>query len=118
MDRRVRTVLTILDQEYHRNLRCADLAAAVGVGQSRLEHLFKDHIRTSIRDYVRRRRLAEGARLLATTTARVSEVARAVGFGDAANFSHAFTAEYGMSPRAYRVENLQLPPPFDNSHQD
>ena len=118
MDRRVRAVLKILDDQYHRNIRCADLAAAVGVGQSRLEHLFKNHIQTSIRDYVRRRRLAEGARLLATTTARISEVALAVGFGDCTNFTHAFTAEYGMSPRAYRVENLQLPPSFAKSHQD
>jgi len=59
MDRRVRTVLTILDHEYHasplRGSRCRRRRWSVSP-----EHLFKHHIRTSIRDYVRRRGLRKG----------------------------------------------------------
>jgi transcriptional regulator GlxA family with amidase domain len=110
LDKRVQAVLFIVERDYRRGVCCADLAAAVGLCISRLERLFKDATQNTIRDFVRRRRVEEAAQHLTTTQLRISEVARNVGFADATNFTHAFKNHYGVSPREYRIENLQIKP--------
>lgn len=98
----MREVLDRLNAEFSKQHRVADLAASVNLGPSRLTHLIRAHAKTTIRDLLRSRRIAEAARLLATTHRRVSEISCDVGFTDACNFSHAFRRELGLSPRAYR----------------
>jgi AraC-like DNA-binding protein len=102
MDRRVRSVVAMLDAQWRRNVTVNDLAREVGLGASRLEHLFKVHAKTTIRDFVRERRLHEAATHLATTEERISVISYSVGFGDVSNFNHAFKKRFGLSPRAYR----------------
>jgi transcriptional regulator GlxA family with amidase domain len=102
MDRRIRRVVEWLEGDWRRPLRLADLAGRVGLGVSRLEHLFKTHTKLSIREFVREKRLLEAAQLLASTDERVSQIGYAVGFRDMSNFDHAFKRRFGMSPREYR----------------
>src|SRR6266851_4018342 len=102
MDRRVKEILDRLAVEWRRSLSVPELAASVNLGPSRLEHLFRATFRTSIRDMVRARRIAEAARLLLATYKRVSEISRDVGFTDVSNFNHAFRKQFGVSPRDYR----------------
>jgi len=52
--------------------------------------------------YVRRTRLRAAAARLAVGTAKILDVAFDAGFGDVSNFSRAFRAEFGVSPRAFR----------------
>lgn len=106
MDRRVREVLDHLDRQWRQPQRIGDLAATVNLGASRLAHLVRQHTHTTIRDLVRRRRIAEAARLLLTTHQRVSEICYYVGFRDLSNFNHAFRRELGVSPRVYREREL------------
>ena len=105
MDRRVRDVLDRLAIEWRRALSVGELAASVNLGPSRLEHLFRATLRTSIREVVRTRRIAEAARLLLATHKRVSEIGHDVGFNDISNFNHAFRRQFGVSPRDYRKRN-------------
>jgi len=53
--------------------------------------------------FVLRTRLREAALRLAEASGRVLDIALDCGFGDVSNFNHAFRAEFGVSPRAYRV---------------
>ncbi|HYU25102.1 MAG TPA: helix-turn-helix transcriptional regulator [Thermoanaerobaculia bacterium] len=110
MDRRVEAVLLRIAAEWQRDLRVADLAASVNLGPSRLEHLFKESVRMSIREMLHRRRMSEAARLLVTTYARVSEISYNVGFRDVSNFNHAFRKEFSVSPREYRRRVGMVPP--------
>jgi len=103
MDRRVRVVVELLDTQWRRSLRVAELARRVGLGASRLEHLFKSDTNISIRQFLRERRLHEASTLLATTEERISTIAYAVGYADISNFNHAFKRRYGVSPREYRT---------------
>jgi transcriptional regulator GlxA family with amidase domain len=105
MDDRVRKTLEYLDMANYRPVPIRVLAARVGLGSSRLEHLFKQEVRTSIRRHVLQRRIARAADLIASTDERISVIAYALGFADAANFNHAFKAHWGMSPRRYREAN-------------
>lgn len=102
MDRRVALTLSILLDGWREDHRVRDLAAAVNLTPSRLQHLFKASTQSSISEVVMRRRLEEAARLFLATYDRISEIVYYVGFRDVANFNHAFRRRYGMSPREYR----------------
>jgi AraC family transcriptional regulator len=53
--------------------------------------------------YLLRTRLRESGAMLRATDRKVAEIALDCGFNDLSNFNHAFRAEFGMSPRAYRA---------------
>jgi AraC-like DNA-binding protein len=107
MDRRVRKVVQVLNQSWSTPLRVSDLARRVGLGTSRLEHLFKEQARISIRDFIHERRLSAAAALLMTTEERVSVISFQVGFSHVANFNHAFKLRYGVTPREYRERRVE-----------
>lgn len=92
-----------IDERYRERLRLADVAAEAGVCEEHLIRLFRRHHGTSPMRYLRRRRLDAAATLLADTSLSVAEVASEVGYGDLYQFSHAFKAATGQSPRAYRT---------------
>ncbi len=53
--------------------------------------------------YILRARLREAAMRLAAEPARVLDIALDCGFGDVSNFNRAFRAEFGVTPRVYRL---------------
>jgi AraC-like DNA-binding protein len=57
--------------------------------------------------YVKRARLRNAAIRLATSDARVVDVALACGFRDVSNFNHAFRAEFAATPRALRARLMR-----------
>lgn len=116
MDRRVRKVIELLDEKADGQVRVSELASRVGLGPSRLEHLFKFHAKTSIRDFVRERRLEKAAEMLRGTNERISAIGEMVGFNDPSNFNHAFKKRYGVTPRAFREE--QESDESSTSHQE
>jgi AraC-like DNA-binding protein len=102
MDRRIRALLHLLQDEWRNTVCVSELASRFHLGTSRLEHLFKRDTNMSIRDFVRERRLSEAATMLAGTEEPVCSVSYRSGFPDVSNFNHAFKKRYGMSPRQYR----------------
>ena len=103
MDRRIRRVRSVLDEQYRDTPSIHDLAVMVGLSSSRLAHLFRDEVGMSIRSYVVEQRLQQAARFIAATDERISQIAYSVGFNDVSNFNHAFKKRFGMSPGAYRA---------------
>ena len=103
MDRRIRRVTSVLDQQYRDPPSIEDLAAVVGLSVSRLAHLFRSETGMSIQTFIRERRLLMAAMLLVQTHERISQIAYSVGFGDVSNFNHAFKRRFSMSPRQYRA---------------
>src|ERR1700682_825853 len=105
MDRRIRRVTSVLDQQYKDPPSIEQLAGAVGLSASRLSHLFRNETGTSIQGYVLERRLVMAAMLIAQTDEQISQIAYRVGFGDVSNFNHSFKRRFGMSPREYRARH-------------
>ena len=102
MDRRIKRVRTVLDEQYRDPPPIHELAAMVSLSGSRLAHLFRDEMNTSIRSYVVEQRLKAAARFLVQTDERISQIAYSVGFNDISNFNHSFKRRFGMSPGQYR----------------
>lgn len=78
------------------------VARAVGGGRQRLERRFRKALDRSVLEEIRRAHVEIAKRLLATTEAGLTEVAKQSGFTNAALLSVAFHRELGMPPGAYR----------------
>ena len=102
MDRRIKAVLQLLQQDEPNSVRVRELASRFRLGVSQLEHLFKRDTKMSIRDFVRERRLAAAADMLVRTEEPVGLIGHRAGFPDVSNFNHAFKKHFGMTPRQYR----------------
>ncbi|MGJ7571679.1 helix-turn-helix domain-containing protein [Variovorax sp. RB2P76] len=79
-----------------------ELAARVGTHEKRLSRVFREQTGGSVFAFVRQARLGEAQRLLGASALSVEEVAQAVGFSNAANFSTAFRERFGCTPTAFR----------------
>lgn len=80
----------------------AALAHSVGMGASTLRRKFLAATRTTLHAYRLQVRLAAARRLLSETDLTLAAVARRCGWSDQFALSHAFRAETGLSPAAYR----------------
>ena len=105
MDRRIKRVVSLLDQQYRDPPSIEQLADAVGLSASRLAHLFREEMAMSIQSYIVDRRLVMAAMLIVQTDERISQIAYSVGFGDVSNFNHSFKRRFAMSPREYRANH-------------
>ena len=72
------------------------------LAKCQLSRLFATHLGVTPGRYVRRARTEAAARLLASTSLSVSEVAQECGFGTAETLRQAFIQRFGVSPSRYR----------------
>ena len=102
---------------YIEPLTIRTIASAASLQPNYAMTLFKRTFGLSIGEYLTRYWVAAAQRLLATTDARIVDVALAVGFGSLSRFYVAFGQACGRSPRAYRAHVLQsrdAPCRYDN----
>jgi DNA-binding response OmpR family regulator len=78
------------------------LAARVGTHEKRLTRAFRAHTGRTVLEFVREERLSRAQHLLAQTPLSIEDVAHAIGFSGAANFTTAFKERFGSTPAAYR----------------
>ncbi|OHV72812.1 helix-turn-helix domain-containing protein [Ensifer sp. LCM 4579] len=91
----------------HLHLNSAELTPdaicrAIGISRTRLYQLFEQS--GGVLNYIRKRRLQHAYAALSdpTDTRSIAEIAEAAGFEVAANFTRAFSHEFGVSPREIR----------------
>jgi len=78
------------------------LAARVGTHEKRLTRAFRAHTGRTVLEFAREARLLRAQQLLAQTPLGIEELAHAIGFSSAANFTTAFRERFGSTPAAYR----------------
>ena len=88
---------------YTEPLTVRAIAAAAGLHPNYAMTLFQRTFGLSMGAYLTQYRVGDAQRLLATTDARIVDVALTVGFGSLSRFYAAFGRACGRSPRAYRV---------------
>lgn len=80
----------------------SEVAAACNLSESRLAHLFQQHLGMGIQEYRNCLRLQSAKRLLATTGEPIAVIASQVGYDDPVQFSKFFSRSLGCSPRQFR----------------
>jgi AraC family transcriptional regulator len=81
----------------------AELADSAGLSPYHFLRTFKHVTGVTPHQWLLRARLREAARRLAAGRDPVTDIALDVGFEDLSNFMRSFRAEFGMSPRRYRL---------------
>jgi two-component system response regulator YesN len=77
-------------------------AQAVGRSIYYLSRLFKQHTGQNFSDYVMAKKMERAAFLLSSYHYKIFEISNMLGYDSAKNFSKAFKAYYGKSPRDFR----------------
>lgn len=95
-------VFRFVDANLHLPLTRPELAARAGLAPSRFHEVFLAAVGEAPMAWVRRRRLARAAELLAGTTLGMAAIAGRVGLCDAYHLNKRFRAAYGMPPTRFR----------------
>ena len=106
-----------IEENYHRNIAVADIAAAAGVSRSYLNALFHRETGDGTEAFLAAVRMRRARQLLLDPCYNVSEVAERCGFASSNYFTRKFRLFHGVTPGEYRREpsrtadriNYQLP---------
>jgi transcriptional regulator GlxA family with amidase domain len=101
-DGRIERSIAYMMDHTNRPLQLSTLAAFVDMSQSRYFELFKHRMGCSPMYYFTRLRMSHARRLLESTSARVKEVAAALGYYDPLYFSKVFKSVHYLPPSRFK----------------
>jgi AraC-like DNA-binding protein len=84
--------------------KLGDLSREAGLSKFHFLRTFESLTGATPHQYVLRLRLRRAAIRVSSEPTKILDIALDCGFGDVSNFIHAFRAEFGVSPRAYRLQ--------------
>ncbi|GAA2716819.1 MULTISPECIES: helix-turn-helix domain-containing protein [Streptomyces] len=96
-------VLRWMEDNLHRPLTLADIAARANASVRTLNRHFRSQTGTTPLQWLLRARIHRARQLLETTTLSVAHIADRTGFGSPTTLRHHFTRHTGTSPQAYRA---------------
>ena len=102
----------LIEANIFNNLSLDELAKLARLSLSSFKREFAKHYNTTPAKYIKKKKLKQAAKLLQTTTLRISDITFESGFSDLAHFSKSFQKEYNCSPTQYRTKN-QIQNPFE-----
>lgn len=89
---------------YRRDLTLEAVAQALSCSSRQLQRAYAQFGERTFHEDLVARRLAAAAQLLSEQAIPIRDVARLVGYRNAAHFAAAFRRRYGVSPARFRVE--------------
>ena len=100
---RIDRVLRRLESQSGEPQTLGELAGSAGLSRYHFLRTFKTVTGVTPHQWLLRARLRESAQRLIASRDPVTEIALDVGFDDLSNFIRSFRAEFGVSPRTYRL---------------
>ena len=104
----INTVLNRIEEHLGENISLDSLAEAVELPGFVLEQIFAFFIGTTIRDYVRIRRISRAAHDLVETDCTIAEIAARYAYASEATFTKAFQNIEGVTPKKARRSGCVL----------
>ncbi|HJW69779.1 MAG TPA: AraC family transcriptional regulator [Candidatus Binatia bacterium] len=101
--RRVARALRRMESRSGEPQTLEELARTAGLSRYHFLRTFKTVTGVTPHQWLLRARLRDAAQRLVTSRTPVTEIALDVGFEDLSNFIRSFRAEFGVSPRTYRL---------------
>jgi AraC-like DNA-binding protein len=104
----VRYALEYMMNHYSEKMKIDDLADIIGISRSYFTGIFKKEVKMSPQEYLINLRLEKAAALLRSSEESVQTIAQKSGYEDSLSFSKVFKQKYGMSPKMFRAEKVEL----------
>lgn len=104
----VETALGIIENELDHKLNAKSLAARVALSYTQLNRLFKEHLDTTLSNYISSERLNRSRYLLLETNLPIKAIAQQVGIPDIQQFNKFVRLHTGLAPRKFRGANQKL----------
>ena len=98
----VNSLLNRITRDYAQPLSAADLAAELGMSESRFSRFFRRATGNTFTDFVNRIRVNRAGQLLMETDRLVTHICYEVGFNNVANFNRRFLEIKGLTPTEFR----------------
>ncbi len=100
--RRLKRVLTLIEDELSNALTMERIASVAGVSTSHMAALFREATGIPVHRYVIERRVERAGTLLRDTNLPIAEIAQAVGFAHQSHMARHMRRRFGASPVAIR----------------
>lgn len=100
---RVQRAINYIEDRLHEEIQIEDVAKAAFMSQSSLYSIFKSLIGTTVKEYIRKRRLSLSAYDLVFTDMRILDIAIKFQYSSYEAYSRAFKIIYKISPKKYRA---------------
>lgn len=102
------TIMNYIDTHIYTLKNLAELSKVTDYSYGYLSAIFKKTTNDSISNYYHKRKLETARLLLLENRLKVTEIAEMLNYSSSYAFSKAFTKHFGISPRNYRINNLNL----------
>lgn len=103
-----RQILGYLANRHTENLTERTVAAYFGYSREHFSRLFRKTTGSTFKSYLTKLRLDEARTNMDQSNGPITDIAADAGFPSLTSFTRAFTREYGITPRQYRREHLQI----------
>jgi len=103
----VKKLSDYLDSSLDREPSITEIANIFFISVSHLQRLCHQHFGMGVKSLYNKKRYAHSCSLLTGSDMTAKEIGEAIGFSSAANFSAFFKKHSGMTPVAYRKNNLK-----------
>ncbi|WP_202076526.1 helix-turn-helix domain-containing protein [Caldalkalibacillus salinus] len=98
-------IIQYINEYYSQNLSLSHLSQHFHLNEQYISRLFRQVTGCNIVAYINTVRIHQAQRLLMETNAKMTDIARLVGFKNNVHFSRVFRKCEGMSPSTYRKQN-------------
>ena len=96
------SVVSRITDNLSQPLSAADIAAELGMTESRFSRFFRRATGNTFTEFVNRVRINRACQLLMESNSLITDICYVVGFNNVANFNRRFLDIKGMTPREYR----------------
>ena len=104
----IKSALEFIANHYSEKISITQLAHLAGFSENYFMNLFRQYVGMSCVQYINHYRIQEAAHALEETTRSVSEIAMLNGFDNISYFNLQFKRSFGMTPREFRRNQLEL----------
>ncbi|WP_186422270.1 AraC family transcriptional regulator [Lacrimispora celerecrescens] len=104
----IQKTLNHIEEHLGEEIQIEELAETAVLSLFYYQRLFTRLVKTSVRDYIKLRRLAKSLTMLRDKENRIIDIAMEFGFGSHVTFTRAFKETYGITPSQYRDKPIGL----------
>ncbi len=98
-----RNAIAYISKNYKKPITLGSLCKAVGVGERRMQKLFREELSTTFGDYLTGFRINKACDLLRSGNTPVEEIAEHIGYNSRQHFTLTFKQRLGQSPQQFRT---------------